>query len=286
VETTSTEAAVEGLGTGQPLVTVVIAAYNEARYIGRCIESLQTQTYRPLEVVVVDDGSRDATVKVAGGFDGVRVLRQPHLGAGRARNAGARVARGHILVFVDADMECPPPFVTRLVAPMLEGGAVGTFTKEIMVANGDRRWARAHMLGRFLPVDCHFPPDFPDRWENFRAIRQDAFWSVGGFDEVGHGEDVTVGRKLGIPAEVAGGALCFHHEPDRLVEIFRSARWLGRGERIREQPNPIRRYMPWRTLRRGLGLARRHRMPSLILYRIVWDAGILVGLLQGRGQAQ
>jgi glycosyltransferase involved in cell wall biosynthesis len=286
VEAIRTEPAVAGPGTTHPSVSVIVAAYNEADSIGRCIQSLQAQTYRPLEIIVVDDGSRDATASVVGGLGGVRLLRQPHLGAGSARNACARSASGDILVFIDADMECPPAFVSRLVAPILERGVVGTFTREIMVANGDRRWAQAHMLGRFLPADRHFPPDFPDHWENFRAIRRDAFWSVDGFDEVGHGEDVTVGRKLGIPAEVADGAICYHYEPDRLIDIFRSARWMGRGERIREQPHPIRRYLPWRTLRRGLALARRHRMPSLLVYRVVWDAGVLAGLLQGRGEAQ
>jgi len=286
VEAAETETSLRAMETAHPLVSVVIAAYDEARYVGRCIESLHAQTYRPIEVIVVDDGSRDGTAEAVARFGGVRLLRQPHLGAGRARNEGARMAGGEILVFVDADMEFPPPFVARLVAPMLDDGAVGTFTREIMVANGDRRWARAHMLGRFLPADCHFPSGFPDRWENFRAIRRDAFWRVGGFDEVGHGEDVTVGRKIGVLAEVANGAVCYHHEPDGLVEIFRSARWLGRGERIREQPNAIRRYLPWKTLRRGIGLARHHRMPSLLVYRIVWDAGVLVGLLQGRGRAK
>jgi glycosyltransferase involved in cell wall biosynthesis len=286
VEAAQTESATGTVRAAHTPVSVVIAAYNEVRYIGRCVRSLQAQTHRPLELIVVDDGSRDGTADVLARFEGVRLLRQPHLGAGRARNTGARVATGEILVFVDADMEFPPQFVARLVAPMLENGAIGTFTREIMVANGDRRWARAHMLGRFLPADCHFPAGFPDRWENFRAIRRDAFWAVGGFDAIGHGEDVTVGRKLGIPAEIATGAICFHHEPDRLSEIFRSARWFGRGERIREQPNPISSYLPWRTLRRAVGLARRHRMPSLFVYRLVWDAGVLLGLLQGRAQAK
>jgi glycosyltransferase involved in cell wall biosynthesis len=286
VETAQTETWIHPDQAGHPLVTVVVAAYNEARYIDGCVRSLLAQTYRPLELIVVDDGSRDDTADVVARFDGVRLLRQSHLGAARARNAGARVAEGEILVFVDADMEFPQSFVDRLIAPILERAAIGTFTKEIMVANGDRMWARAHMLGRFLPADTHFPPGFPDRWENFRAIRRDAFWRVNGFDEIGHGEDVTLGRKLGVMANVATGAVCFHHEPDGLIEIFRSARWLGRGERIREQPNPLRAYMPWRTLRRAIGLARRHRLPSLFVYRVVWDVGVLVGLLQGRGQAK
>ena len=276
----------QAAASNPPLVSAVIAAHDESRYVARCVGTLLAQTYRPLEVIVVDDGSRDGTARIVAAMEGVRLLRQSHRGAAAARNEGARVAGGELLVFLDADMEFPPQFIERLVAPMLERGTTGTFTREIKVANGHHRWARAHMLGRFLPADCHFPPGFPDRWENYRALWREAFWRVGGFDDVGHGEDITVGRKLGVLAEVAPGAVCYHHEPDTLADIFRSAHWAGRGERVRERPGAIRGYLPWRTLRRAIGLAWRHRMPSLFVYRFVWDAGVLLGLLQGRARAK
>ncbi|MGQ0430897.1 MAG: glycosyltransferase [Microthrixaceae bacterium] len=262
---------------------MVIAAFDEAAHIARCLDSLGSQTYEPLEVVVVDDGSRDGTGLLARDHPGVEVIRTAHCGAGPARNVGARRARGEILVFLDADMTFPSRFIDRLVAPLIDDPEeIGSFTREILVANGDRRWAKAHQLGRGFPVGCHFPPDFPDRWENFRAIRSAAFWSVGGFDEVGHGEDVTVGRKLGALAVVAPGATCYHYEPDNLADIFRSARWMGRGERIREQRGRWRGHTPLRSFRHGVRLARRHRLPSLLLYRLVWDVGVLSGLVQGR----
>ncbi len=170
------------------------------------------------------------------------------------------------------------------MAPIVERGAIGTFTKEILVANAHRPWARAHMLGRNLPTTSHFRPGFPDEWENFRAIWKRDFDRVGGFDEVGHGEDVTLGRKLGRLAVAAQGATCYHHEPDTLRDIFLSGRWVGRGERIKELPRVGQRAFVLRSLRLSLGLARRHRMPSLALYRMVYDGGVLVGLLtRGRG---
>ena len=106
---------------------------------------------------------------------------------------------------------------------------------------------------------------------------------VGGFDEVGHGEDVTVGRKLGRDAVVAPGATCYHYEPEALRDVFRSAVWLGRGERIRERPDAWTMHLPWRSLQRGYRLARTHEFPSLVVYRLVWDTGVLIGLLRGRG---
>jgi glycosyltransferase involved in cell wall biosynthesis len=261
----------------RPLVSVVIAAHNEERYIAECLRSLSRQTYSPIEIIVVDDGSTDETATLAS-QEGTTLIRQDHVGAGAARNRGAELARGDILVFVDADMVMAPGFVDRLIAPMLEDGAKGTFTKEIRVANTARLWARAHMLGRGLPLRNHFRDDFPDRWENYRAVWRADFEAVGGFEETGHGEDVTLGRKLGVDAHAAPGAECWHYEPDSLVDIFRSARWYGRGDRIRELDRPRARHRPSASLRRGLSLARQHQMPSLLLYRLVWDCGVLVGL--------
>ena len=261
----------------RPLVSVVIAAYQERRYIHACLRSLIGQTYPNLEIVVVDDGSTDGTADIVKRFPGIRLLRQSHLGAGVARNLGARESAGDVLVFLDGDMVFPRPFVERLVEPILDRDATGTFTKEIMVANPDRRWARAHMLGRGLSPDCHFPPGFPDRWENFRAIKRSAFESVGGFDRVGHGEDVTVGRKLGEHAVAASGTVCWHFEPDTLRDVFASARWLGRGERLKQTGR--RSLRPWRLTRAAVSLAVANRMPSLFVYRLVWDVGILFGWL-------
>ena len=266
------------MSRSRPTVSVIIAAHNEAAYIDSVLRSVFAQTYAPVEVVVVDDGSSDATPEVATSHP-VKLIRQSHAGAGAARNRGARTAAGDILVFVDGDMILAETFLEALIAPMVDDGAPGTFTKEIRVANGARRWARAHMIGRGLPPDQHFPAGFPDRWENYRGVWRDLFLKVGGFDEVGHGEDVTLGRKLEQDAHAAPGAECWHYEPDTLPEIFRSARWYGRGERIRELERPARLHGPVTALRRGFALARRHGMPSLICYRFVWDSGVLVGWL-------
>lgn len=89
--------------TGQQgLVTVVIPCYNQASYLGEAIESVQAQTHRGFEIVVVDDGSTDATAAVAGRHD-VRLLQQDNAGLSAARNAGLALAQGDYLVFLDAD---------------------------------------------------------------------------------------------------------------------------------------------------------------------------------------
>jgi glycosyltransferase involved in cell wall biosynthesis len=85
------------------LASVVIAAFNEERYLGEAIESVLAQTYRPFELIVVDDGSTDGTADIAGAHPEVRLLRQPNRGLGAARNAGVAAAIGEYLAFHDAD---------------------------------------------------------------------------------------------------------------------------------------------------------------------------------------
>jgi glycosyltransferase involved in cell wall biosynthesis len=87
-----------------PLVSVVMPVYNGARYLRQALESALTQTYRPLEIVVVDDGSTDDTPALLAEFgDKIRSIRQQNSGSAAARNAALRAARGELIAFLDAD---------------------------------------------------------------------------------------------------------------------------------------------------------------------------------------
>jgi len=82
----------------------VIAVYNGVETVCRAIESVMAQTYQALELIVVDDGSTDTTANVVTMYgNAVRYLHQPNAGVSAARNAGAAVARGEWLAFLDAD---------------------------------------------------------------------------------------------------------------------------------------------------------------------------------------
>ena len=89
--------------TGWPLVSVVVAVYNGGRYLSSALDSVFAQDYRPLEVILVDDGSTDDTVEVARSYPEVRILCQSNQGVAAARNAGIAAAIGDFLAFVDAD---------------------------------------------------------------------------------------------------------------------------------------------------------------------------------------
>lgn len=86
------------------LVSVIIPVYNCARYLPQAIESVLDQTYQPLEIIVVDDGSTDKTAQIATRFsEKIRYIYQENSGPSTARNTGIRSAKGEIITFLDAD---------------------------------------------------------------------------------------------------------------------------------------------------------------------------------------
>ncbi len=86
-----------------PLVSVIIPVYNAAPYLAEAVESVWRQDYRPLEIIVVDDGSTDGSRDLAARLPGVQLYTQERKGAGSARNAGVKLANGSLLAFLDAD---------------------------------------------------------------------------------------------------------------------------------------------------------------------------------------
>ena len=96
-------------------VSVVIPAFNCAGTIGAAVESCLLQSYPPLEVIVVNDGSADATGSVLSGFgDRIKVIDQANAGLAGARNAGTRAARGDYVAWMDADdISVPDRFLVQ-----------------------------------------------------------------------------------------------------------------------------------------------------------------------------
>lgn len=96
-----------------PTVSVVIPLYNKGKYIERALNSVLAQTYPPLEIIVVDDGSTDDGPERVLNFKypKISLISQENKGPGAARNAGLAIARGKYIVFLDADDEWLPSFL-------------------------------------------------------------------------------------------------------------------------------------------------------------------------------
>lgn len=103
----------------RPLVSVVIACFNHAAYLGEAIESALAQTYSPVEIVVVDDGSTDDSAQVARRYP-VRLLQQTNKGLAAAGNAGVRASRGTFVMRLDADDRLKPTYVEETLQPLLD----------------------------------------------------------------------------------------------------------------------------------------------------------------------
>jgi len=111
---------------GGPAVSVVVPAFNAAATIEETLQSVSQQTYRNLEVIVVDDGSSDETaalVRRRGARDPrFRVISQPNGGVASARNAGVRASRGEFVAFIDADDLWHPTKIAKQLAALLSAG--------------------------------------------------------------------------------------------------------------------------------------------------------------------
>lgn len=123
-----------------PRVSIIVPAHNAEPYLAETLASLLRQTCQPLEIVVVDDGSTDATAEVAERFGaGVRVIRQAHAGPGAARNTGVAHARGDTIAFVDADDAIAPERTAVLMAVLEQAPSrAGFATSDMWLWDGTR----------------------------------------------------------------------------------------------------------------------------------------------------
>jgi len=99
----------------EPLVSIIIPCYNAGRWLAATLDSALAQTWSPIEVIVVNDGSSDNTLTVAHEFStrGVMVVDQPNRGASAARNHGLRLSCGEFIQFLDADDLLSPDKIAR-----------------------------------------------------------------------------------------------------------------------------------------------------------------------------
>jgi glycosyltransferase involved in cell wall biosynthesis len=150
-----------------PRVTAVIPTYNAAPFIRRTVESVLAQSYKDFELIVVDDGSSDATAGIVAGFgDRVRLIIQPNRGVSAARNRAIAEARGDLIAFLDHDDIWYPEKLEQQVHLMDTRPEVGlVYANANFIDESDRRmWTylarprlhRGTVLGPLF-LDCFVP---------------------------------------------------------------------------------------------------------------------------------
>jgi glycosyltransferase involved in cell wall biosynthesis len=159
----------------QPLVSVIIPAYQAEAYLDEALKSVLAQDYDEYEVILVDDGSTDRTAEIAEAHR-VRVLRQANRGPAGARNAGVALARGEFLAILDADDLWPPERLSRQVAHLRENSCDGLVMglTEAFVTPGQERPAHYPPIADAGPYPGH---------PSTMLVRRGIFERVGPFDE-------------------------------------------------------------------------------------------------------
>lgn len=276
-------------------ISIIIPVYNEEKVIGACLESLSKQTKKSSEILVIDDGSTDNSLKIVGklkpSFDKaqdrqiskLKILSQLHNGPGAARNLGAQQANGEILVFVDSDMTFADDFIETLVKPIEKGESKGTFTREEFVANWENVWARCWNYNQGLFDQRRIPKYYSNTAPVFRAILKKEFDQVGGFTEgIGWTDDWSLSQKLGYQS-TATLAICFHANSATLPEVYEQAKWIGKNEFIsgnivKSIFNTVRFSAPV-SLIIGFLKSIHFREPAFLLFKLTYDLGISSGIV-------
>ncbi len=187
-------------------MSVLIGVYNGADFVGEAIDSVFAQTHRPLELIVVDDGSDDETPQVVQGYgSALTFIRQERGGMAASRNTAVREAKGTHFAFLDADDRFPPDKLARQLAVFAERPELdvvyGHVTEFLSPDLDDEAKARLR-----APVENE-----PWPTPNLMLVKRDAFFRVGLFStelKVGIGVDWharanEVGLKSAVPPIIA-----------------------------------------------------------------------------------
>ena len=201
--------------------------FNGARRIAGCLEALAAQSNgRPIEILVVDDGSVDDTAAVVGRFPGVRLVRQSNAGPASARNRGAREASGSILLFTDDDCVPVANWIDAMLAPFHD--------PEVIAAKGAYRTRQRALIARFVQIEYEDryrmmagleEIDFIDTYS--AAYRRQHFLEMDGYDTsfpVACAEDAELSYRMsarGWKMKFAPEALVYHTHPDSFSSYLR-----------------------------------------------------------------
>jgi glycosyltransferase involved in cell wall biosynthesis len=173
-------------------LSVVIPALNEERYLGQLLSDIQRQSLRPDEIIVVDAGSSDATVRIAEQSPAAMVLHgEPPVA--RGRNLGGYSATGDLIFFLDADTRLPETFFEDFVSEVEHRGLDIACPRYL--PHDSRPTIRA--IHAFWNVVLRiFESTFPSGAGHCIALRSKLFWESRGFDPSLKFDDIELVRRL------------------------------------------------------------------------------------------
>ena len=231
--------------TAWPMVSVVVCSCNGERTIRDTLEGLKQLAYPNVEVIVIDDGSKDATAAIAAEYDFVRLTSTPNRGLSAARNLGWQQARGEIVAYIDDDAYPDPHWLHYLAYRFMNGDWVGVGGPNI-APHGDGAIADCVANAPGGPVQVLLTDTLAEHVPGCNmAFRRDALAAIDGFDHRyrAAGDDVDLcwrlqarGGRIGFHA----GAMDWHHRRNSLSMYWKQQQGYGKAEALLEEKWPER----------------------------------------------
>jgi len=263
-----------------PRISIVVCSYNGAATIRDTLEGLARVDYQNFEVIVVDDGSTDATAEIARGYD-VTLLSTPNHGLGAARNVGLEAATGEIVAYLDDDAYPDPQWLTYLALALRSPDWCGVGGPnllppedgEIAECVGNAPGGPAHVLLSDRAAE-HIPGCN-------MAFRKSWLEAVGGFDPRfrNAGDDVDVCWSLQERGGTLGfhpAAVVWHHRRASLVRYWKQQVGYGKAEALLAAKWPQKYnsagHIPWSGRIYGRGLTLPLFAGSGRVYQGIWGS--------------
>lgn len=184
-------------------ISVVIPNYNGSGTLKRCLDAVRSSVYDGYECIVVDDGSTDNSIEIAGGLATQIVeLQGGPFGPAHARNVGAQAACGDIVFFIDADVVIYPDTLQKISVSFAASSNLTAVFGSYDDQPGD-----GHFLSQYKNLFHHFVHQQANEnsnsfWSGCGAIRREIFLDIGGFDTLKYPhpsiEDIELGRRLTV----------------------------------------------------------------------------------------
>ncbi len=207
--------------SSQPLISVIVPFYNAENFIAETVHSIQQQAYEPLQIIIINDGSTDNSLKIIESFDTpMKIISQANAGPAQARNRGLQHAKGEFIAFLDADDLWPEGKLANQLAYLKSNEKV------------EAVWGRTQYFGDFSERDLKLPLAEDRTAYSYQLgagfFRRSAFEKVGLFDgSFRYSEDydwILRMREMGIPHETMPQITLLHrmhqdsmvHSPDNL----------------------------------------------------------------------
>lgn len=263
-----------GYEPGSPFFTIIVPVFNAAATLERCLASIHASSFRNWELIIVDDGSQDASPEIASRYAGQYVRFSDTRGPAHARNHAARLARGEILFFTDADCTLWPDTLANIAEFFSQHPEM-----EALIGSYDDEPEATNFISQFKNLFHHFIHQTSSEsagtfWTGCGAIWRRNFLTLGGFnDQLYHRpsiEDIELGYRL----IAAGGNI--HLAKQVQVKHLKTWTWFSLWK-----TDVFDRGIPWtklllktKSFRADLNLQTQYRWSVGLVWGMIFTASV------------